>query len=128
MSSPAKPKLVGAATLFVVEDVLASVAHYRDVLGFKVEFTYGEPTFYAGVERDDVLIHLQAARETKRHVGQGAANVFVTEVDALYEELKARGARILKPPQDYAYGMRDFDLDDLDGNRLTFGMGSKSGS
>jgi uncharacterized glyoxalase superfamily protein PhnB len=128
MSPPAKPKFVGAATLFVVQDVLASVAHYRDVLGFKVEFTYGEPTFYAGVERDNLLIHLQAARETKRHVGQGAANVFVTEVDALHEELKARGARILKPPQDYAYGMRDFDLDDLDGNRLTFGMQSKRSS
>jgi uncharacterized glyoxalase superfamily protein PhnB len=123
MTNPAKPKLVGAATLFVVQDVLASVAHYRDVLGFKVVFTYGEPTFYGGVERDNLLIHLQAARQTKRHVGQGASNVFVTEVDALYEELRARGARILQAPQDRAYGMRDFDLDDLDGNRLTFGMG-----
>ena len=74
----AKSTLRGAATLFVVQDVLKSVAHYRDVLGFTVEFTYGEPTFYAGVERDDVTIHLQAARQTKRHVGQGAINVFVT--------------------------------------------------
>lgn len=31
--------LVGAATVFVVRDVLGSVAHYRDVLGFQVEFT-----------------------------------------------------------------------------------------
>ena len=37
--------------MLVVRDVLASVAHYRDVLGFRVEFTYGEPVFYAGVER-----------------------------------------------------------------------------
>ena len=41
----AKSTLRGAATLFVVQDVLKSVAHYRDVLGFTVEFTYGEPTF-----------------------------------------------------------------------------------
>ena len=118
-----KSKLCGAATLFVVQDVLASVAHYRDVLGFTVGFTYGEPTFYAGVERDDVTIHLQAAHATKRQVGQGAVNIFVTEVDALYDELKTRGARVLNAPKDYPYGMRDFDLDDLDGNRLTFGMG-----
>ena len=26
----------------------------------------------------------------------------------------------------YTYGVRDFDVDDLDGNRLTFGMPSKS--
>ena len=87
-----------------------------------------EPTFYAGVERDEVTIHLQAAHKTKRHVGQGAMNVFVTEVDALYEELKARGARVLNAPKDYAYGMRDFDVDDLDGNRLTFGMGTEGTS
>jgi uncharacterized glyoxalase superfamily protein PhnB len=123
--SGARPKLCGAATLFVVQDVLGSVAHYRDVLGFEVGFTYGEPTFYAGVERDEVGIHLQAAHQTKRHVGQGAVNVFVTEVDALYEELKTRGARVLSAPKDYAYGMRDFDVEDLDGNRLTFGMSTK---
>jgi uncharacterized glyoxalase superfamily protein PhnB len=51
--------------------------------------------------------------------------VFVTEVDALYEELKAKGANTLKPPQDYPYGMRDFDVIDLDGNHLCFGMESK---
>ncbi len=125
--SSTRPKLCGAATLFVVQDLLKSVAHYRDVLGFKVEFTYGEPEFYAGVERDEVTIHLQAAHETKRQVGQGAVNVFVTAVDALYEELKSRGARVLNAPKDYAYGMRDFDVDDLDGNRLTFGMGTEGG-
>lgn len=124
MNSPG-PKLCAAATLFVVEDVLKSVAHYSEVLGFKIAFTYGEPTFYAGVERDEVTIHLQAARATKRQVGQGAVNIFVTAVDALHDELKRRGARLLNDPQDRDYGMRDFDLDDLDGNRLTFGMGIK---
>ena len=44
-SSPAAT-LCGAATLFVVRDVLRSVEHYRDALGFRTEFTYGEPTFY----------------------------------------------------------------------------------
>ena len=72
-----------------------------------------------------MTIHLQAAHATRRHVGQGAINIFVTEVDALYEELKARGARLLNVPQNRAYGMRDFDLDDHDGNRLTFGMGTE---
>jgi hypothetical protein len=33
---------------------------------------------------------------------------------------------VLKPPQDYAYGMRDFDVADLDGNQLTFGMETQS--
>jgi catechol 2,3-dioxygenase-like lactoylglutathione lyase family enzyme len=116
--------LRGAATVFVVQDVLRSVEHYRDVLGFHTVFTYGQPTFYAGVERDAVVIHLQAASETKRQAGHGAVNIFVTDVDTLYQELKSRGARTLNEPKDYPYGMRDFDIHDLDGNHLCFGMES----
>ena len=125
MTEPSTVSLCGAATVFVVQDVLRSVEHYRDVLGFRTEFTYGQPTFYAGVERGAVVIHLQAASETKRQPGQGAVNIFVTDVDALYQELKSRGAKTLNEPKDYAYGMRDFDINDLDGNHLCFGMESK---
>jgi len=126
MTSPAVVSLRDAATLFVVQDVLRSVEHYRDVLGFRVEFTYGEPTFYAGIERDNVAIHLQAASETKRQPGHGAINVFVTGVDPLYQELKARGARTTEEPADRPYGMRDFDIVDLDGNQLCFGESTSS--
>ena len=44
-------------------------------------------------------------------------------MDALYAELVARKAKVVKPPQDYDYGMRDFDVVDLDGNQIFFGMG-----
>jgi catechol 2,3-dioxygenase-like lactoylglutathione lyase family enzyme len=61
-----------AATIVPVRDVGKSVAYYRDVLGFHVEFQYGEPTSYAGLERGSALIHLQAAADTKRQPGQAA--------------------------------------------------------
>jgi hypothetical protein len=32
----------------------------------------------------------------------------------------------MKAPRNYDYGMRDFDVVDLDGNQLTFGMESVS--
>jgi len=125
MANPTAGSLIGSATVFVVQDVVRSVQHYCDVLGFHTEFTYGQPTFYAGVERDGVIIHLQAASESRRQPGHGAVNVFVTDVDALYQELKSRGARTLSEPKDYPYGMRDFDINDLDSNQLCFGMESK---
>jgi uncharacterized glyoxalase superfamily protein PhnB len=77
------------------------------------------------VERDNVLFHLQAAKESRRQPGQAAMSVFVTDVDALYQELKSKGARVLNEPKDYAYGMRDFNVSDPDGNELCFGMESK---
>jgi len=60
--------------------------------------------------------------------GNGAIVVFVKDVDALHDELIAHSAKVLKPPQNYAYGMRDFDVADLDGNQLTFAMGTQSAS
>ena len=42
--------------------------------------------------------------------------------EALYAEFVERGAVIVRPPVDAPnYGMRDFIVEDLDGNRLLFG-------
>ena len=117
-------RMVGAATVFVVTDVARSIEHYRDALGFTVDFEYGKPTFYACLCRDEVALHLLAAHETKRLPGNGGICVFVKDVDAIHAELAARGAKVIKPPQNYDYGMRDFDVVDLDGSHLTFGMES----
>lgn len=122
---PNESLFCSAATVFVVKDLPRSVEHYRDALGFRTEFTYGQPTSYAIVDRDGVNVHLVAASETKRQPGQGGVYVFVTNVDALYQELKSRGAKTLNEPKDYPYGMRDFDIHDLDGNHLSFGMETK---
>jgi catechol 2,3-dioxygenase-like lactoylglutathione lyase family enzyme len=118
--------MVGAATVFVVSDMARSVEHYRDVLGFTVTFQYGNPAFYTCLCRDEVALHLLAAHKTKRLPGNGGICVFVRDVDTVHAELVARGANVIKPPQNYDYGMRDFDVVDLDGNQLVFGMGSAS--
>jgi hypothetical protein len=59
-------------------------------------------------------LHLLAAHETKRLPGRGAVCVFVRDVDRVHAELVARGANVVKPPKTYDYGMRDFDVLDLD--------------
>lgn len=120
--------LVGAATVFTVCDVAASTVFYRDALGFKVSFEYGTPVFYVCLCRDDVALHLIAESKTKRLPGHSALCVFVKDVDAVYAELTARGVVVIKPPADYDYGMREFDLHDPDGNYLVFGMATKPDS
>ena len=117
------PMMVGAATVFTVSDIAKSIEHYRDTLGFAVTFQYGQPMFYACLRRDEVAVHLSCRpQDPKRLPGHGAICVFVKDVDSVHAELAARGANVIKPPQNYDYGMRDFDVIDLDGNHLTFGM------
>jgi len=120
MTASSDRALNGAATIFAVQELARSLAYYRDKLGFRVVFSY--EGFYAGVERDEVTIHLQSSGPNRRQPGQGALYVFARDVDALHREFVSKGAAIIKPPQDYDYGMRDFDLDDPDGNHLSFGM------
>jgi catechol 2,3-dioxygenase-like lactoylglutathione lyase family enzyme len=118
------PMMVGSATVFVVSDIAAGLAYYRDVLGFEVTFEYGDPLYYVCLCRDEVALHLLAANETRRLPGHGAICIFVRDVDEVYAELSGRGARLLGRPEDRDYGMRDFDAADADGNQLVFGMGT----
>ena len=112
---------IECAPVFVVRDLAASLAYYRDALGFDVAFTWGEPTYYGGVCRGAVTIHLIAAAQSTRPPGASSLAVFVGSADDLHRELFARGARIEKPPATYPYGMREFNVEDLDGNTLVFG-------
>jgi catechol 2,3-dioxygenase-like lactoylglutathione lyase family enzyme len=113
--------------VMTVRDIAQSLAYYRDKLGFETAFEYGQPTYYAGLSSGGVKLHLVAAHRTSRQPGNGAVTIFVDDVDGLHAELQKRGARILKAPADYDYGLRDFDVADLDGNMLFFGMESKAG-
>ena len=109
-----------ATTILVVRDLDASIAYYRDVLGFSLDFSYGEPAFYAGVRRGGVSLHLHAAARAPRPPGHGSVYVFVDDVDPYFEQIRDRSARVGAPPDNRPYGLRDFDCLDLDGNRLVF--------
>ena len=68
---------IECAPVFVVRDLAASLAYYRDALGFDVAFTWGEPTYYGGVCRGAVTIHLIAAAQSTRPPGASSLAVFV---------------------------------------------------
>lgn len=114
--------MLSSTPIFTVRDVRASLAYYRDRLGFDVAFEYGAPVSYAGVCAGDVSLHLISSSLTPREPGQGAVAIDVDDVDAIHAELLARGAKVTKAPANYDYGMRTFDVADLDGNMLFFGM------
>ena len=84
-NDPTEP--IECAAIFVVRDIAASLAYFRDALGFAIGFTWGEPTYYAGVCRGAVTIHLQAASQTKCPPGAASLSVFVGSADEIHREL-----------------------------------------
>jgi len=117
-------KTHGSATTFHVADLEKSLAFYTLVLGFAERFRFGD---YAGVEHGEVQIHLSGPKSmNKRAVGQGGIYIFCDDVDAYYAEITGRGATAQAPPRDYEYGMRDFAVEDPDGNLVGFGQETKA--
>jgi uncharacterized glyoxalase superfamily protein PhnB len=98
-----------------LDDVPAGVAYYRDVLGFEVNYQQHD----IGVMDRDAVRLLLIAR-TERHTGIGSCSFYVNAVDALHAELVAKGANVQGRPVSHPWGLREFQILDPEGNRLSF--------
>jgi uncharacterized glyoxalase superfamily protein PhnB len=111
-----------AAPVFPVDDATKTANYYRDVLGFEIRFLVGDPPFYAAVQREGVRIHLSEREDTRRRIEPSIVYIFVSEIDELYEELRGKGVQMFSPPEDQAYGVREFEMSDINGHFLVFGQ------
>lgn len=122
MSHPVK--FNSAAPCLSVSDMARSLGFYRDILGFESGHLEGDPPVYATLHHDEVAIHLSLDRDGNK-AGTSFCCVFVTGVDALYHACVSKGAKIARQIEDSPYGLRDFNLEDPDGNVVLFGEFSK---
>jgi uncharacterized glyoxalase superfamily protein PhnB len=114
------PSLLSALPAFVVPDVRAAVAHYRDVLGFQVSPENANAELFA-------IVNLAPGQgvQLKRGNGPSALGAYVylslEEVEALAGELARRGANIRSPLQLRAWNMREIIVADHLGHQLRIG-------
>ena len=98
-------------------DVPAAVRHYRDVLGFSVNYQQED---LGVMDRDEVRVLL--LHRTPQHSGIGSAYFYVRDADSLYSEFVGSGADVQGEPLSQPWGLREFSVHDLERNRLTFGQ------
>ncbi len=99
-----------------VHDVARAQNHYRDALGFEIGWTYPGDEI-GSVHRAPAVIFF------RRRTGlfEPAVHwIFAQDVDATYAELKASGANIVEPLETKPWGLKQFTVEDLDGNRFYF--------
>lgn len=122
----------GISPLLIVRDVPATLAFYRDRLGFDVTFEGPEPSdiFFGIVNRGGAQllfksVGVEPVPNCTRDIGQGIAwwdaFVSVPDPDALSAEFLERGLEMMQPLQDTEDGLRGFALRDVDGYVLFFG-------
>jgi catechol 2,3-dioxygenase-like lactoylglutathione lyase family enzyme len=103
---------------FVVKDILAAADFYKNKLGFRLDFTWGEPAEFAALTLGKISVHLLKGEEKS---GKGFAYFAVENVDEVYQFHKDNGVEIVELIANKPYDMRDYYIRDLYGNILGFG-------
>ena len=123
-----RPAIGSISPFFIVTDMAATLAFYRDRLGFAVTFQQPPPNdFFAIVSRDGAMIMLKdvgvaALPNCEREPSaRWDAYLFVPDPDALAAEFTSRGVIFSVPLKDTQDGLRGFELKDTDGHVLFFG-------
>jgi len=109
--------------VIAVHDLERSARYYRDVLGFEVReigdpgwrFFFRDQCWILAGECPDAL----APAELGDH--SYFAYVEVDDIDALHEEVVAKGATVTKQIRSEPWGMREFGIRTVDGHRIMFG-------
>lgn len=97
-----------------VADVEEAQRYYRDVLGFDVAWLDPDKEIGA-VSRGSVTIFFRRRREPFEPAVHW---VFAEDIDATHEEFRASGAKIVEPLERKPWGLRQFTVEDLNGNRF----------
>ena len=113
---PSRTKLAHPTPELPVEDVERAQRHYRDALGFEIGWFYPEGGIGAA-SRDGVVIFF---RRRQRPFEPAVHWIFAADIEATHEELRARGARIVEPLAKKPWGLRQFTVEDVDGNCFYF--------
>ena len=114
------------APQFFTENIPATIAYYRDKLGFDCLGTWQDPPVYAILARNDHCIHFRCAAPPQPSPDKYDdelldAYVSVENPDALYAEYGARGVEFTRELADTPWHAREFVVKDCDGRLLAFG-------
>jgi predicted enzyme related to lactoylglutathione lyase len=122
------PRLTGSSAVLLVADLERSAAYWRDQLGFSCEL-YGEPPDFLVAKRDDAIVLMALCHEAERIVPNWQivdklwdVYIRVDDVEAIYAEVRRRGAPIDYTLYDAPSGFREFGVQDPDGHDVAIGQ------
>ena len=121
--------LSAAEPCLFVSSFDAALEFFGEKLGFEVVFTYGEPSFYGQIRRDQALLNirhvdgspfLDEVRERDELLSASINVGHAAAIRALFQEFQAAGVDFYRPLKEEPWGARTFIVLDPDGNLLMF--------
>lgn len=126
---------MGLSPHLFTEDLPRAMAFYRDALGFEVEATFpeeGAPGWCSlALGGANVMIGSFPPEGPSHPLGEELASrlgskgpitlyVQVEDADGHHDRAAAAGARVVEELHDTFYGLREYSVEDPDGNLLSF--------
>ena len=116
--------IVDSRCVLAVRNLKQSTQFYTDVLGFQRDFGDGSDG-WSFLSRDNFKVMLGECPDEKpaSELGDHSYVVYLTVrgLDALHEELSARGAEVTSKPRNEPWGLKEFSIRTPDGHRIRFG-------
>ena len=111
-------KFKKSVTILYSSNIKESIDYFVEKLGFEDKWEWEDPPTFGGIVKDDVEIFFCLN-------GQGSPGtwmcVIVDDVDAYYESIKDKGAKIISQPQSMEWNMREMLVEAPDGHIIRFG-------
>ena len=120
--------LTGVSPVLLVANLQRSVDYFGERLGFECE-VFGDPPNFATAVRDSAVILIALSDQPERLVphwkivdAMWDVYIRVDDADAIYAEVRDRGAGIDYTIYDAPHGFREFGVQDPDGHDIAFGQ------
>lgn len=113
----------------LVDDINKSINFYKDILGFEVIDTVGEPIEWAKIHYGETELMMELYESAKEEFSSLPSKTFSTnlimlkyenneEIDSIYKKVKDNNIRIFNDLKETDYGTKEFVIMDPDSNIL----------
>lgn len=130
-STARAPTIMAAEPQLFVSDMELACRFYVEKLGFKTEFSYGEPPFYAQVYRDGGRLNLRKvggpvfdSRFRIKEPDALSATLTLDDAKSLFLEFQKANVTFHQTLKTEPWGARTFIVQDPDGNLICFTGGA----
>jgi len=101
-----------------VNDLHETITYYRDVLGFSKEWFWGDPVTDAGISRDEMSLLFGKDNGMLEHMQGFEIMFFVKGIDAIYQEQKQKGVKLISDIENKPWGTREYTIEEINGFHL----------
>jgi uncharacterized glyoxalase superfamily protein PhnB len=126
---PSKATIICAEPQLLVTDIKRACKFFHEKLGFSLEFTYGDPPYYAQMGRDAARLNLRCVegpvidstiRDREELLSATMTVATADEIKLLFLEFHSAGVSFHQTLKKQPWGAKNFIVKDPDGNLLSF--------